>query len=118
MPPYLIVSCKNLIRQRWDLIPMVLSVYNAFLIPFDISFGLPDFYLSADRNIEIALDILFFIDNSLMFFTSFINKYGVEVVDPYEIYLNYTRSWRFVFDMLSLHGISVFGDIYPLFKYF
>ena len=104
--------------MRWNLVLMVLSIYNAFIISFEISFGLPDSFLNAKQFIENAVDFLFFFDNALIFFTSFINKYGVEVTNAYEIYLNYTRSWRFVFDSLSLLGLSFFRDVHPFFKYF
>lgn len=97
---------------------MVLSIYNAFLIPFAISFGLPATFIEANEIIEIILDVLFLIDNALIFFTSFINKHGVEETDPYEIYQNYTRMWRFLFDSHSLLGMTFFRQIHPSFKYF
>ena len=58
------------------------------------------------------------IDNVLMFFTSFKSRYGQEVFDHYEICLNYTHSWRFVFDYLSMLGISAFENISERFRYF
>lgn len=117
MPKKWIISFKNKRRSQWDMIPMLLSIYNAFMIPYQIGIGLPMEFISINTFIDLFLDILFLIDNSLMFFTSFMTKHGVEVSCPYEIYLNYTRTWRFVFDSLSLLGSSVFTSIHPAFKY-
>lgn len=69
----LITSCKNNTRLRWDMFIMILSVYNAFLIPFQISFGIADIYLNANNFMENALDIFFLVDNVLMFLTTYIN---------------------------------------------
>lgn len=79
----MIVSCRHPLRQAWDLIPMVLSIYNAFMIPFVMSFSLPLNLMETITDIELFLDFLFLFDNLLMFFTSFINKHGVEIKDSY-----------------------------------
>jgi hypothetical protein len=71
MPKSLIISYKNPIRANWDLAPMILSTYNAIIIPLELSFGLPFFYLRINEIIDIALDFLFMIDNILMFFTTY-----------------------------------------------
>lgn len=118
VPKSFVISCKNPLRQSWDLVPMMLSIYNAVVIPFDISFGLPFMFLQLNLYIDVSLDVLFLIDNILMFFTSFVNKNGVEIFDHSEIFTNYTRKWRFVFDTLSLFGSYFFKEIHPYFKYF
>lgn len=113
-----IVSYKNPIRSSWDAVPMLLSVYNALIIPFEFSFALPYEFLKINQQIDICLDILFLIDNLLMFFTSFQSKYGYEVFDFHEIFIAYTHTWRFVFDTLSLFGMYFFKTIHRNFKYF
>jgi len=113
-----IISFRNPVRLAWDVIPMSLSVYNAMIIPFDFSFGLPIFFLDINYKIDIVLDVLFLLDNVLMFFTSFVNKYGIEVFDPKVIFWNYTTTIRFVFDCLSILGSYIFKGIHPSFKYF
>lgn len=102
----------------WDVVPMILSCYNAIMIPLYFSFGLDYEMQMFNLKFDFALDILFIVDNILMFFTSFENRQGQEVKDFYKIYLNYTRSWRFVFDSLSLLGLQLFTDINKFFKYF
>ena len=41
MPAKFIISYKSTIRQIWDFVPMALSIYNALLIPYSLSFALP-----------------------------------------------------------------------------
>lgn len=41
VPKSMLVSCRNKWRKMWDLIPMTLSIYNAILIPFIMSYSLP-----------------------------------------------------------------------------
>lgn len=87
---------------------MILSAYNALMIPIDFSIGMHYEFLQMNLYIDMVLDIMFLIDNILMFFTSFQNSKGQEITDHYQIYLNYTRTWRFVFDTLSLGGVYFF----------
>lgn len=70
VPRKMIISFKNPFKAKWDLLPMLLSVYNAMLIPFQFSFGLPFWYLPVNNIIELVLDVVFLIDNILMFFTT------------------------------------------------
>lgn len=118
MPQKCLISYKNTWIKAWNAVPMFLSVYNAFMIPIDISIGLPFEFLQINVYIDIVLDVMFLIDNVLVFFTSFQNRKGQEVTDFYMIYLNYTRTWRFLFDTLSLCGIYFFTQINNSFKYF
>jgi hypothetical protein len=61
---------------------------------------------------------MFLIDNVLMFFTTYEDRHGEEIWDHYSIYHEYTRTYRFVFDSLSLFGMTFFKAIHPAFKYF
>lgn len=97
---------------------MILSIYNALMIPHQFSFALPFEFLRINSYLDLTIDILFLLDNLLMFFTSFQNQHGTEISNHYEIYLNYTRSIRFYFDSLSLLGFYFFKQIAPAFKYF
>ena len=58
------------------------------------------------------------IKNVINTLPSFVDKYGLEIFDPYEVYHNYTRSWRFLFDTLSLFGMQFFLEVSPYAKYF
>ena len=118
VPKKLIVSFKNKYRSTWELIPMTLSLYNAITIPLEFSYAINFWFLQANEIINVILDLLFLIDNILMFFTTYENKYGIEIWDHYKIYYFYTGTARFVFDSLSLLGMSLFKVIHPAFKYF
>lgn len=67
----MIISYKTQSRRYWDLIPMTLSVYNALIIPFEISFGLVLIQTEVIDRIDLFIDIIFIIDLVLMFFTSY-----------------------------------------------
>lgn len=118
IPPRFIVSFKHPYRQIWEWIPMLLSIYNGITIPLEFSYAISYGYLAWHENINIVLDLLFLLDNALMFFTSFENRYGDEIKDPYEILMHYTSTRRFVFDSLSLLGNSFFVQMHPWLKYF
>lgn len=93
IPKWMIISYKTRAKQTWNLVPMVLSTYNALIIPIEMSFGLPYEFLQLNTYIDIIVDLLFVLDNILVFFTSYQDRRGLEVKDHYLIYLNYTRTW-------------------------
>jgi hypothetical protein len=118
LPRRAVVSYRNNLRTLWEWIPIMLSIYNAILIPLEISFAVSYDFLQLNEKVNMVLDVLFLVDNILMFFTSYLDELGEEVWDPYKIYLRYTRTWRFVFDCLSLLGNTYFKHINSRFKYF
>ena len=67
-----IISYKNYYRGIWDGFVLVLSVWNAFFIPLDISFKeeLGQFF-ELIHNLELFIDLCFVIDIIVMFFTSY-----------------------------------------------
>jgi hypothetical protein len=71
IPPNMILSYKNSLRQMWDAVPMMLSIYNALVIPYYFSFGLTYDFLQVESSIDYVVDALFIIDNFLMFFTTY-----------------------------------------------
>lgn len=40
IPKRMLISYKSTWRKMWTFVPMILSVYNALIIPFEFSFGL------------------------------------------------------------------------------
>lgn len=84
----------------------------------ELSFAINYQFLRVDEVINVVLDLLFLVDNVLMFFTTFENRHGEEIWDHYDIFKEYSRTWRFVFDSLSLLGLTFFKAIHPAFKYF
>lgn len=68
---------------------------------------------------NIAIDILFVIDLSLMFFTSFLNmRTGNECMDSTLISRNFRGTFRFYTDFLAIFGSSLFTNIHKMFTYF
>ena len=118
VPRRLVISFKNKWRSAWDFVPMGLSLYNALTIPLMFTIALPRKFYEFNSRIDVVLDVLFLIDNLLVFITSFRDKMGNEVKDPYQIFKNYTHSWRFVFDTLSLLGMSFFTKFHSSLKQF
>lgn len=97
---------------------MVFSIYNALIIPFQISFGSISNNYTLMHTIEYFIDFIFLIDLIITFFTTRPDRRGYEIKDPYKIFVSYTKTWRFFFDFMALFGMSFFTYISPYFKYF
>lgn len=104
-------SFKNRYRKIWDLVPITLSIFNAILIPYEISFG----EISSDywglTVLDQVIDVIFLMDLLLMFRTTQQDRLGFEVTGNYEIYKIYSRTWRFKFDFLAMLGNSLFTSM-------
>lgn len=91
---------NNPYRMRWDLIVMILAVYNCVMIPFSVAFE-PDATLGFTIW-ERIVDILFALDLFVNFRTTYVNaKTGFEVVENKKVALNYAKSARFYVDLAS-----------------
>lgn len=110
------MSFKNNYRKLFDLVTMCLSIYNALLIPYEISFWRKDDWITL--TIDYVIDLVFLIDFLVMFRTTQQDNRGYEEFDNYEMTLIYTQTWRFRFDLLALLGNGVFTMMHPYFKYF
>ena len=90
IPKEYIISFKTKMKKRWDVMIMVLAIYNSFIIPYDIVFK-PYFrdYWSF-IGINYFIDIIFIFDLIVGFFTSFINNKGIESFDSAEIAKHHT----------------------------
>ena len=97
---------------------MMFSIYNAVMIPFVISFGKVTAYPVLVSTIEYVIDCIFLLDLIISFFITRQDSRGYEVRNHYGIFMDYSHSWRFVFDVLALFGMGFFTLISPSFKYF
>ena len=99
-----IISFDNSIKFYWDVFVIVLAIYNAIALPFQIPFvAVQNFYddSSGLQAFEIAVDILFAIDIVLSFFTSYIDVTNGETMrQPKIIAIHYIRN-GFLVDFLS-----------------
>ena len=68
--------------------------------------------------VDTLIDIVFLVDIVLMFLTSTINERGKPLFDSRHIAAQYTKTFRFYLDFLSLFGAGVFESIHPYFKLF
>lgn len=85
-------------RIRWDLVVMLLAVYNCIMIPFVVAFE-PEATLGFELW-ERTVDILFAMDILVNFRTTFVNeKTGFEISDNKKVALNYAKSLRFYIDL-------------------
>lgn len=88
--------------MRWDLFIILLVLYNCILIPFELAFQ-EKYESPVQENLGYVVDLMFVMDIIFNFRTTFINeKTGNEVVKWKEISLNYIKTWRFWFDVLSI----------------
>ena len=105
-----IISYKS--KDQWDIFIIVLAIFNSFTIPFELAFEFDFMKALSYKIISVLIDILFTVDIVLMFLTSFRNRRGHEEKDPGKIAINYVTSPRFLFDMLSILGSSLFTAIF------
>lgn len=86
-------------KVTWDWFVIVLVLYNAYMIPFDLAFEL---CLGVEvLAIDIVVDTLFIIDCCLSFRTTFYDKIdGALVLDYARVRRNYLTSW-FAIDFVA-----------------
>jgi len=77
-------------RINWELFIIILALYNAGQLPFDIAFSPPLFRTDVFDTINNIIDISFVIDMIFSFRTTYQDQWtGDEVYDPKEIAKNY-----------------------------
>lgn len=94
--------------MRWDLMVMLIAIWNCISIPFDVAFE--PHKGKANQVFDTLIDICFFLDIALAFNTSFVNeKTGFEVFSYKLIAWNYIKNGQFFIDL----GASIpFDSIY------
>ena len=75
LPENYVISFQSYFKKTWDLIVLIIAIYNSFVVPYMFAF-----YSKHDLeklSIEdIIIDSIFVIDIILMFMTSFMTKRG------------------------------------------
>ena len=85
LPEKYILSFKTPFKQYWDLIILLLAVYNSIMIPIEQCYK-PKILQSAGFSaFNLLVDFIFLVDIILMFFTSVINFRGRESYDSHLI---------------------------------
>ena len=110
VPEKYILSYKTPFKQYWDLIILVLAVYNSIMIPVEQCYK-PRFLQSSGMSaLNLLIDFIFLVDIILMFFTSVINFRGRESYDSNLISTLYVSQFRFYTDVLSMLGAGPIVD--------
>jgi len=88
-----LLKAQGRYKNLWDFLIIALAVYQALIIPFNISFA-PDFLLSPSiRTMDSIIDLIFTLDIILRFRTTYIDQVsGEEVDDTYLIGMRYMKS--------------------------
>jgi hypothetical protein len=98
-------------KLRWDILIMILAIFNCYAIPVDVAFEPPAFDNIFWILINTLIDCLFFIDLIVYFRTTFIHeKTGNEVIEPKEIAKAYLKG-KFFIDLLSTIPFDTFAEV-------
>lgn len=96
-------------RIRWDLLTMILALYNCITVPLVIAFDLKQ--PTGLVAINCLADIAFITDIVLNFFTTYINSNGEEVIEQKLISLQYLK-FMFWIDLVSSIPSDLLGVIF------
>ena len=96
------------IRVRWDIAIITLALYNTFLDPYLMAFGVDAMPNMLAALIDTAIDIAFMVDIYLNFRTSHIDSYtGEEIIDRKLIAKDYCKSGRLLLDVVTCIPLAV-----------
>lgn len=89
-------------KLQWDGIIILLSLYQAVMIPLDY-FLAPDLFKGPTIvTIDSMVDLFFVVDIIITFRTTYIDPIsGEEVMDAKMIAKKYTSSFQFIIDLIS-----------------
>lgn len=104
----------SLKKAIWDWIVLLLVIYTAIEVPYNVAFILPmykEVHLkdNALEIINLTVDILFIVDVLINFRTTYVQGRSAKVVcDPKKIAHHYLKTWFFV-DFLSAIPFELFS---------
>jgi hypothetical protein len=99
--PKFIIRANGRFKLKWDLLIMIISIWNCFIIPVDIAFQPPALEGLMAVTINSIIDVIFGIDIVLNFRTSYIiEATGAELLQPSKIALHYLKG-RFFIDLFA-----------------
>jgi hypothetical protein len=96
---YMMMNFNDLARQRWDMFMIIISVWNAFYIPFLLTFNPSEIYF-----LEIVMSIMhlsLLLDVIINFRTSYLTFDGQNVQNWEQIAIKYIFKGWFIFDLAS-----------------
>ena len=97
-----IVLHYSLTRELWDWLIIMLCIYAAILVPYNITFHLDGFLV-----LDIIIDVIFLIDIVMNFRTTHVTESGKLIVNQKDIALRYLKTW-FVIDFISFIPLELY----------
>lgn len=86
-------------KMRWDLMIILLALYNCLSIPYEVCYG-SSFTDSVGLDVfEYTIDVLFYLDIVINFWTTFVSKTGTEVTSGLKVAFWYVFYGRFFIDL-------------------
>lgn len=106
----LVFHPENFLRMSWDVIMLLLIIYQALTIPYYICFN--DDYADGMQSFEVIVTAFFLCDIVLSFNTGFYDK-GSLVIKRREIIKSYMKLWFWI-DLLATFPYTwIIEAIYP-----
>lgn len=101
-----LIHPNSRMKITWDLIVIVLSVYNSLIIPYDFAYTVEEsVYFVA---IDYIIDSFFILDIFISFRTIYQDKTDDDVLDGKKIAINYIMYGRFPVDVIASMPLDVF----------
>jgi hypothetical protein len=75
------------------------AIVNSFIIPIDLAFNPQFLNYTAVVVLDIFIDLIFFVDIILGFFTTYMDKRGKEIKNRGKIALTYVKTKGFYCDV-------------------
>ena len=105
-----LIRSNSKMKTRWDLVIMIMSIFNCFAIPYQVSFkprAMNELYF---RLLNAIIDLWFIVDVVVNFRTSYIHpKTGNEILHPKTIAKDYLKG-RFWIDFLASAPFDWIGE--------
>lgn len=95
-----VIHQTDSIKLRWDLLIMILAVFNCITIPFKVAFKPPSMDTKEFRSSNSIIDCVFLLDILVSFRTATISIEGKEITTPREIASHYLKG-QFWIDLLA-----------------
>ena len=100
--PETLIKAQGKVRLWWDFLIILLSIYQAIIIPYSISFEPDTFNAWQVKTFDSLVDLTFVLDIIFRFRTTYIDPIsGEEIMDSMLIIKHYMSSWSFYFDVIS-----------------
>ena len=81
--PEFMIKCRSKFKLYWDIVIIVMALYNSIIIPVEIAFKPMELNSAAEITIEAIINLVFMIDIFLNFRITYISSVsGDEIFDP------------------------------------